>query len=417
MKRFLIIFTTLAMLLSTAACSKKEAKPSVKPDTEQEKKPIYSVPAPMATPDYTFSGTPTTDELRQTALQGMRDLLSIQWHTATEISYYKTGPMSHKRFEHLPKNVYGGTLYSNASTGIFQFLEFYNQETGELKYPGEPHELKEAIGNSCADSLLWGYSTVCNSITGGFFPATMVYANGYIPVGRYTYDYSVDNYNKYPSSKIVKANGQDVIIESYTLVQPADALVSTTANHAMMVVGAPKVSYNDDGSVDLANSYIPIQDQRAGSGEGFYDEIVDGYLVRFSGRTYYDFPFSELLEKHYIPVTTAEFMGTKPYEKATVTLSKECATVNDLLRAKVESNYPLAVIRITLTDTKGTQTVIGRELFGGNAATGVPRSFMLSYMDCLVKFEKSEYNKAGNTLLLEAIASTGESFKLAELTI
>jgi len=417
MKRSLIIFTTLAMLLSMSACAKQETKPSVQPDAKQEEKPVYSVPAPMSTPDYTFSGTPTTDQLRQTALQGMRDLLSIQWHTATEISYYKTGPMSHKRFEHLPKNIYAGTLYSNASTGIFQFMEFYNQETGELKYPGEPHELKEAIGNSCADSLLWGYSTVCNSITGGFFPATMVYANGYIPVGRYTYDYSIDNYNKYPSSKIVKSNGEAIILESYTMVKPADALVSTTANHAMMVVGEAKVYYNGDGSIDLANSYIPIQDQRAGSGEGFYDEIVDGYLVHFSGRTTYDFPFSELLEKHYIPVTTAEFMGTKPYEKATATLSQDCTTVNDMLRAKIEANYPLAVVRVTVTDTDGIKTVIGRELFGGDAATGVPRTFMLSYMDCLIEFEKSEYNKAGNTLLLEAIVSTGECFKLAELTI
>jgi hypothetical protein len=372
----------------------------------------------MTTPVYTFEQAPTPEQLRKTAIAGMRDLLSIQWHTATEIAYTKTGPMSQKQFKHLPNNIYAGTLYSNASTGIYQFLEFYDQETGELAYPGTAYELKERIGNSCADSLLWGWSTVCNSISGGFYPASMVYSNGYLPVGGYTYDFTVDSYNKYPTYKIVEKNGVDAILNAYTQVLPADALVSSTANHAMMVIGPACVYYNEDGSIDTASSYIPIQDQRAGSGDGFYEEVESGYLIHYSGRTSFNFTFADLIDKHYIPVTAAEFLGTDPYEEATASISnKNCGSIEDMQRSKISSNYPLAVAKVIVADKNGNETVIGRTLFSGAPLTGVSRTYSLSAMECLKNFSSNELNASGNRVRLEVIVSTGDSFTLVDFTL
>ena len=130
----------------------------------------YKVPDPMEYPDYTFSSDPTPEQLRQMAITAMRDMLSIQWCTEQEIRYRKNGPVNKKEFVHAPENTYGGLLYSTASTGIFQFFEYYNQKTGCLEYPGTSDELKLELGNSCADALLWAWSTVCNSIKGGFYP-------------------------------------------------------------------------------------------------------------------------------------------------------------------------------------------------------------------------------------------------------
>ena len=402
----------LAMLLAFSAigCTKQQAA-SPPPPTG------YTVPSPMKYPDYTFTEAPTTDMLRSMAIKGMYDLLSIQWHTEEEISYRKTGPVSGKHFVHLPENTYAGTIYTNASTGLFQFMEFYDQTTGCLSYTGTGR-MKEAIGNSCADSLLWGWSTVCNSITGGFFPNTMVYKNGYIPVGNYTYDYTISTYTKLPTYKIIEDNGQDVILAAYTMVQPADALVSSSDNHAMMAIAAPHIEYTPSGQIDLQNSYITIQDQRGGNGTGFYDQIIDGHVYHYSGRTSFNFTFEDLLNKHYIPVTTAEFIGTDAYEKATVSIDKaSCSNISDLLGAQVSSNYPLAVIRVIVTDKNNNESVIDRVLFSAAGSSGIPRSYSLKKINALTEFNDSQYNKAGNKLRLEVIVSTGERFTVAEFGV
>ncbi|MBQ3251685.1 MAG: hypothetical protein IJB02_00365 [Oscillospiraceae bacterium] len=415
MKRMLSALLACMMMLSVLGCGNSDATSDSGDNASQAR---YTVPSPMSTRNYTLDGTPTPEQLRQTAVGAMRDLLSIQWCTDEVIAYYKSGPVSKKRFEHAPENTYGGTLYSNASTGIFQFMEFYDQTTGLFAYPAPAYKLKEALGNSCADSMLWGWSSVCNSIQGGFYPVMMVYKNGYLPVGDYTYNFEISNYNQQPTNKIIEHNGQDKIISCYLQVQPADALVSTPDNHAMMVLDPAHVEYNADGTIDLEKSYIHIQDQRGGDGNGFYDQTIDGNLVRFSGRISYNFTFAKLLEKNYIPVTTAEFTGAKAYDKAALSIDNpNCTTLTDLQNATVTANYPLALIRTTVIAADGTETVLDRKLFGGAAETGVPRSFRLGDIPLIADFAGNEANKPGNQLRIEVIVSTGETFCPITITL
>ena len=385
MKKILVLLLCLICILSMTGCQ-------------------FKVPDPMEYPDYTFESEPTPDELRQMAVKAMRDILSIQWHTEKEIRYRKNGPVSKKEFVHAPGNIYAGLLYSSASTGIFQFYEYYNTKTGCLDYPGTADELKLELGNSCADALLWSWSTVCNSIEGGFYPVLMVPSNGYRIVGDYTYRQTIQSYNEMPSYAIVENNGTDVILDAYTKMLPADALLSTPDNHAMMVIEAPVVVYNSDGTIDPENSYVMIQDQRAG-GSTFYTEEVDGHTLNFSGRTSAKITFAKLLEDDYIPVTTAEFLGEKPYEKATVTASKECAAMADLYDLKVEANYPLAVVNI-LEVNKGKETVLKRQMFGASNMHGVPRTFSMSEFKDLDTLSPA----AGSTIKVEVVVSTGERF-------
>lgn len=418
MKRFLSALFAGILLLSLCACGGQTSPvETTQPQTTAE--PVdYSVPSPMTTRNYSFEETPTPEQLRQTAIQAMRDLLSIQWCTDETLAYYKSGPVSKKRFEHKPENTYAGTLYSNASTGLFQFMEFYDQETGKFSYPAPVYVLKEELGNSCADSLLWGWSSVCNSIQGGFYPIMMCYSNGYLPVGDYTYNTDIKTFAQQPSQQIVELNGIEKIMACYTLVQPADALVSNTNNHAIMAIDKPHVVYNDDGTINTKASYIPIQDQRGGDGNGFYDQTIDGNVIHYSGRTRYNFTFELLLKQHYIPVTTAEFTGGKAYEPAAVSVSNEaCDSVDALCKTMVSSNYPLAVVRVVATDAGGQETVLGRELFGGADEEGVPRSFLLGDMDLFESFSENESNKAGTIIRIDVIVSTGEVFSPITFTI
>lgn len=420
MKRVLSAILSCILVLTILGCGNQASTPTTTAGSNEDTQPVddYVVPTPMTTRVYTFDTDPTPEQLRQTAIQAMRDLLSIQWSTDEVIAYYKTGPVSKKRFEHKPGETYAGTLYSNASTGLFQFMEYYDQETGKFDYPEPAYMLKEALGNSCADSMLWGWSSVCNSIQGGFFPVMMVYKNGYLPVGGYTYNFDITTFNQQPSNQIIDLNGEDKIVECYMQVQPADSLVSNTDNHAMMVLEPANVKYNADGTVDLENSYILIQDQRGGDGNGFYDQTIDGNVIHYSGRTSYQFTFANLLEKNYIPVTAAEFTGAKAYEKAVLTADdSECADLDSLKNATVTSNYPLAVIRVTAIDENGTETVLERKLFGGKEETGVPRSYKLGDLKLWETFDESEANKPGNQLRIDVIVSTGETFTPITITL
>ena len=310
-------------------------------------------------------------------------------------------------------------IYSNASTGLFQFMEYYDQETGRLKFPGSANQLKETLGASCADAMIWGLNTVCTSLKGSYYPSTMVIKNGYYPLGSITYDEGLENFSFLPTDKIMDSNGIDTFIEAYTLVQPADMLVSTPDNHGMMAIERAKVVKKDDGSIDTAASYIMIQDQRGGQGAGFYEQTIDGETILFSGRTSYKFTFDKLLEKAYMPVTTAEFMGTKDYEAATVTADKEAETFDDLLQTTVTCNYPIAVINATLIYPDGTTYLIQKKLFGGAGEAGVPKTVLLSDLAVLKKgeFLDSLKDECDYTLVIEVVAANGERFTPVEITL
>lgn len=93
----------------------------------------YVVPQVMtARPSYTVSENPTTDELRQTAVQAMTDMLSIQWSSDVTIDYNKTGAVSDKDYHYEPNTVYCGLPYANGQTNLFAWLEHYDMQNGHL---------------------------------------------------------------------------------------------------------------------------------------------------------------------------------------------------------------------------------------------------------------------------------------------
>ena len=386
MKRFFALAATLLLLFSICGCS-------------------YKVNNPLPYPNYLFEEAPDTTQLRETAVQAMRDLLSVEWCSADGLAYYKNG--SKKHFQYPKDMTFGGVMYTGASAGLFHFLEFYNHETGKLEYPGTADELKMQIGSACADSLLWSWATVTNSTSGGFYPSTMVQKNGFIPVGEYTYSESLNSFYNLSTEAIIANNGTTTMAASYAAVLPADALVSSTDDHAIMAIEAPTVVYRDNGNIDLDESYIVIQDQRGGVGAGFYEVEHDGYTVHHSGRISHTFTFKELMEKNYIPVTTAEFIGEKPYDAPTVTVEGgEAATVQDLEGLTLVSNYPIAVININGADDKGNVTNVEKIFLGGASEHGAAKTYALKDAKLLSKLEDGKFVTAE----IEVVSSTGKRF-------
>lgn len=371
------------------------------------------VSVPEGYPDYTFTSTPDTAQLRQTAMRAMRDLLSIEWTPAEGISYYNTAGLD-KQFDYNPGTTYGGVLYSGASSGLFHFLEFYDLKTGTLTYPGTGDELRRNIGSGCADSLLWSWATVSNSFSCGYYPSMMVHKNGFLPVGDYTYNFKVDSYYNLPTKAIIESNGEDVILDAYTKTLPADALISSSSDHAMMVIENPTVVYLDDGTIDAENSFFIIQDQRGGAGDGFMEEVVNGHTVHFNSVRSQKFTFDFFIKHDYIPVTVAEFTGEKPYEEAKVILKDgDCNKLTDAQSAIVESNYPLAVLNLIITDENGSQSVYDRLLIHSASAEGPTRTYDLAQWDALQEFDADAFEK----LQLEVVVSTGQRFILVDINL
>lgn len=391
MKHIAKLTAVLLMILLMAGCSKQPELP--------EGYPIY-----------TFEEDPTPHQLRETAVRAMRDLLTIQWTPADTISYSNTDGRD-KQFDYVPGTTYGGLLYSGASTGLFHFLEFYDPQSGVLTYPGDGDDLRKNIGSGCADSLLWSWATVCNSFSCGYYPSMMVHKNGIIPVGNYTYNFDLQSYYNFPTPSIIQNNGDAVILEAYTMVLPADALISSTIDHAMMVIEEPTVEYLADGSIDAENSYLLLQDQRGGTRQGFIEEEVDGKTIQFNSERSLQISFSQLLSENYIPVTTAEFTGEKAYESAEVTLDTKCRNLEDLQTAVITSNYPIAVINLIVTDNDNVTAVQERVLISGSSAQGPERTYDLSDWDELYYLDTDTCKR----VKLEVVVSTGQRFILANV--
>lgn len=366
----------------------------------------YSVAAPMEYPDYTFEQTPDAMQMRMMAVKATRDLLTIRWFIENDIEYKHSANKRALLYE--GEKTYAGLMYTKASSGLFQFLEYYNYKTGCLEYPGTADELKLELGSACADSLLWSWSTVCNSISGGFYPVLMVPANGYIPVGDYTIPEHITSYHEMPSYAIIENTPKETILDAYAKTLPADLLVSNSGDHAMMVVEKPTVVYTSNGTIDPENSYVLIQDQWSSGAE----VEMDGETVKLTGRLDMQFTFATLYEKNYIPLTAAEFIGEKAYDKAAITVSDtDCSSLDELADVTVEANYPFTVINVLGVDKKGNETVLCRKLFKGSATNGAARSFKLA------ELKLDQLSPAADTVIkLEVVLSTGERFYPVEFT-
>ncbi len=362
------------------------------------------VPNPMTKPDYTFDHTPSIDEMRQTAIRAMRDLLSVQWCTDRKIVHSKTGAVSGKRFIYEAHITHAGLPYSNGGKGLMQFMEFYDQESGALRFYGTNEEFNDQIGCTCAGGVMWGLSSVCHTLNGRFINFCMTPKFGCYPVGGYHIDGDIENLRDHQTSLIIQENGVDKIVEAYTKIQPADAVTSSDKDHTMMCIDYPVVAYKEDGSIDLENSYVMIQDQRGGFKAGFYTLRDGDDLIHYSGRIEFKYTFQMLLNEYYIPLTPAEFLGTEPYETARIQFSDaQCCCREQLAAGTVSSNYPMAVIKLILTKNSGQKVMLDRYMFDRiDPYTGLARSFPMERM------AQAIHNAQGRSLEVEVTASNGE---------
>ncbi len=366
--------TVPSTIAPTAAPTEVPTEASTLPPTEALTEPPTEAPDEHAVdspyleyPVYTFDHEPSIDEMRAAAVDLMRKALTVEWYTPE--TFEATTSVS--KFTFTQYEPYAGIPYTGANASLYGFLAYMNLNTGRFlidelvgnqttKATGEI--VQSMVGASCSGTAAWAILAVANSIHGRFQCYYMVYKNGWLPLGDYRYPFSTTTeFGRSPATDTVQIAadaGTDVMFDAYSLLQPADVLVVQDMNkmgHTMMATSVPVIVRTENGKIDGEQSYVLIQDQRF-NGKPIYDPVT-GKAYTGQGRIDYPFTFQNLYEQGYLPMTVAEFQGTKPYEYPEVKLNKEktFSEPSDLNGVMLKSNYPIAVV----------------ELFATNKATGL----------------------------------------------
>ena len=319
--------------------------------------PVKSVAAPLEkVPDYTLSEGASTDQMRRMAIQAMRDMLSVHWTPAETFTYGKEGTGAGKTFRFVKGKTYAGLPYTDAGTHLFQFLEYYDFETGVLNL--DFSKVNSLVGNVCGGAVIYGWSSVCPGITGEFQSGAMTRAQGIVPVGPYTYDESITSFHPagHQTVDICRQNGEKVMFESYAAVKFGDGITSSGENslgrHTLMCIENARVERDAAGNILPDKSFLVVQDQRMG---GF--EVKEGEeTVSYMGRLSAEISFTELFHDSFLPITPREFAEGTPYKNAEVTFtpSEGANEIEKFLSGTLESNYVLAVVKCTLTAADGS---------------------------------------------------------------
>lgn len=420
MKRILALILVLAALL-LSACGGSSLKPAATQteetgtfETDTETVEVRKVPSPAQAPEYTFDHDPSVDEMRAMAIRAMRDILTVQWYPEKTVRYNKSGAVSQKNFEFLKERYYMGLPYTSAGMGLFQFLEYYDGETGCLRYSDQA-TFNEVIGTSCAGAVGWGLLSVCSSVKGGNVSNYLTISNGYLPLGGVSYDPAITDFSEYFTKQIVRDNGDARVLAGYAAVQPGDVLVygddSEGKGHTRMAVAAANVVYKD-GAIDPDASTITVQEQAAND----IEDASSGITMIRSGQLEKSYSFASFLREGYIAVSTAEFLGKKAYEKCAVSFEGDGSTLEGFSNGTLKCNYPMAVLKVVLHTDEG-DTVLKTVLFNRNmVGDGTAREFPVASAGINLSVDRRVPKSGAFTLSLEVTTSTGEVFTPAIYT-
>ena len=352
---------------------------------------------------------------------------------------------------------YGGMPYmGNTAGSVYRWLEFYDAETGVVdwspiirtdrknwtdteKNRTYPNVGSSYFGNTCASSCVWAYLRVSNSIK-TFWTDTWIPSNGFVKVG--DYKLTADNTHGSSTSALCKSNGKEKMFECYALVKKADGLIQT--GHAVMSVEDAVVVYKADGSIDGANSYLVIAEQKAGflskspekGGTDNYSPLnpKKGLTYRiqgnFAGNTVngevreMHWSFDHLYSEGFIPFTIPELIGTDDVEDVEIKFNTKATgdsiTLAELKGSNISCNYAISDIHVTLKDNDGSVVFTGMFAEGAGNVTEL-RTVLMS--DALTKnaiYASKTYIEDGlldygfskYTIEITARVSTGELFTI-----
>ena len=359
MKKAFALMLCLAFLLPTWGCSSGtlEAPPATeqtekKEETKKEEKNV-TVPDPLtwekinAIPIATADMT--EDQLRRICADYFRLQLTYQW-TPSETFRYEIE--AYDRMVDMKKGtVYVGSPYDGGRGNLYKIMNYYDPATGILTTSKNGEYTTDLIGNHCTSASHWGWSRVSNTVRFRL-TGSVTEANGAIKLGPYKYPNEGKEHKS--TREVCKANGEQVMFQSYAQLKLADGVICFNgAGHVMMVSKAPEIKYLEDGSIDGKNSYVLVMEQVS----SWKNVDYNGQSLPQQGNVDKKYTFKELFKSSYLPFTIKELIGEDPVEKGTATLdyTEPTATAEALQKAKVTSNYEISDITVRVLDPDGKE--------------------------------------------------------------
>ena len=376
MKRIVLIATTIALLLTFAACGN---------DTQtgtnvQEGNYItegYIADQPVTPATEPEDPTERLAYRRELVEQEMRRMSTVLWTPAEVVVYHMANKSeglevaNTKDAKHVitfvPGNIYQGIPYTHGGGSGYSWLSYATaqDENGVYTLSGMTTEVLSGsggtsqfnvsrLGNDCADQLFWAWGKVSSSISFRG-TSTMTEGNGCLKVGSYV---ASGNFSKENNTEaIVEKNGKETMFASYTLLQKGDAMVNYTpggAGHTVMIVDC-HTEYLPDGTVDGENSYVTVLEQ-TGANEinqtKVFNETIgkDVYLCELLDAQW---SFEQIFARGYLPITCKELIDPAPRAEVQLTDVTNEPTMDNMFSGKISCNYRISNITVRIMDGSG----------------------------------------------------------------
>lgn len=342
----------------------------------------------------------TLEEKRQLCIDFFRFTKKFAWTASDNYSYVIES--SGRKVTLQKGKVYGSLPYVTIGSGnVYRILDYYDEETGviDVKKAGADPIL---FGNQCSIGAFWGWSRVCNKAN-YTWTQSMTKANGFIPVGPYTYDDSVDDFAKGVNTlDICIANGEETMFASYAALQPADGLVQYKSAGHVIMCSEVNVVRDSAGKVDPEKSYILYIDQHSGWKD---DQQTNGDPFLRQGGVNSKMTFKKLFNSSYLPFTLPELVGEDPVEKSETTFSfteGDTISIQQLKDSSVTSNYAISDTYVIILDKDGKQ-VEYKAVRARRASVKV-----MSLENAVFSTSLSKYANDDHSIRVEVQISTGE---------
>ncbi len=294
------------------------------------------------------------EQLRKMCVDFMRLQVSFPYKLEEDFEYWVERQDYKVRLK--KDEVHAGIPYVNiGGSSLYRWAEHMDPKTGIVNMK-EFGRNKRIFGNACSGGCATSWARCITSVRLGW-THEMTQANGVIPVGPYTYRKDIRSFHnpeKYTAKTVCKENGEQVMFESYALLQPGDGL--NCPGHIRMATGLSHVVRNPDGTIDGNKSYAVFSDQGMITVDWYHvrqQKNGDYYVVE--GCVDVKIPFKKLYDTNYLPFTFKEFLGQAPVKQAYAVpnSNKKCFNADELNEVEFSFNYPLSDAFYKVTDVHG----------------------------------------------------------------
>lgn len=298
---------------------------------------------------------PHIQEKRQKVADYMNECTTIRWkvrHDMVKSSTSCTCSSCHGSFS--AEYTYIGAPYNHKASSLYR-MKYAIDEEGYLKefveYAGAGDGFDMYIGSDCSTSTCMALQTVsptvCYTQTQDQVPA---FGKGTYTVGPYVLDPSLNLNNAHKTKDHCDYNGEEVMFESYAQMRMGDAVVQwyDGAGHSRLAVADAVVVRDENGKINGNYSYVTMTEM----GHSNTDDVNMTYTAWCRE---WDYSFSNLLGKYYIPTTIEEFItGEFPEIDCKLVGGVEDSRFG-LTTGTIQSNYSIDSVTMVITDESGKE--------------------------------------------------------------